>query len=444
MMPHHNLNNEPSSIIFFRYQYNENSPKETKRHNIPSPKNFKSIMTKDIKQTNMFAGTKRLQMNESIELTVQSLKAYGPKYNYWCIAWSGGKDSTTLVTLIVYLIISRQINPPKKIYIMYADTRLEMLPLFAAAQMIMEELAEHGFEVQVVMASLENRFLTYMLGRGVPPPNNATFRWCTSRIKIEPMELALEKLVGDLGEKVLMLTGVRQGESAIRDQRIIMSCGKNGAECGQGWYQETLPKSLCDTLAPILHWRVCHVWEWLKHWAPLPEYGDFSTELIAEVYGGDEAEEINARTGCSGCPLTDKDTALDNILKKPKWLYLAPIKRLRPIFRELRKAQNRLKKTGLEVSNEKNKQRMGPLTMGAREWAFTEILKIQDEINAEATKQGMPTISLLNEEEQAFIRKCWEENLWPNKWTGAEPTGDTIMDTVYPDGSIQPLIKFGE
>ena len=36
-------------------------------------------MTKDIKQTNMFAGTKRLQMNESIELTVQSLKAYGPK-----------------------------------------------------------------------------------------------------------------------------------------------------------------------------------------------------------------------------------------------------------------------------------------------------------------------------------------------------------------------------
>jgi len=79
MMPHHNLNNEPSSIIFSRNQYNENSPEETKRHNMPSPNNFKSIMTKDIKQTNMFASTKRLQMNESIELTVQSLKAYRPK-----------------------------------------------------------------------------------------------------------------------------------------------------------------------------------------------------------------------------------------------------------------------------------------------------------------------------------------------------------------------------
>jgi DNA sulfur modification protein DndC len=397
-----------------------------------------------VEQMNMFAGSKRLQMNESIELTIQSLLAYGPKYDYWCMAWSGGKDSTTLVTLIIYLITSGKIPAPKKIFIEYADTRLEMLPLYIAAQTIMEELKEKGYEVDVVMASLENRFLTYMLGRGVPPPNNATFRWCTSRIKIEPMQRALEKLVGDLGQKVLMLTGVRQGESAIRDQRIIMSCGKNGAECGQGWYQETLPKALCDTLAPILHWRVCHVWEWLKHWAPLPEFGDFSTELIAEVYGGDEAEEINARTGCSGCPLTDKDTATDNILKKPKWEYLRPIKRLRPIFRELRKAENRLRKTGKEISNEKNKQRMGPLTMGAREWAFNEILKIQDEINAEAIKQGRPTISLLNEEEQAFIRKCWAENLWPNKWTGAEPRADTPMDTVYPDGTIQPLIKFDQ
>ncbi|WP_207425974.1 phosphoadenosine phosphosulfate reductase family protein [Pedobacter sp. SYSU D00535] len=395
-------------------------------------------------QTNMFEGTKRLQMNDSIDLTIQSLQAYGPKYNYWCVAWSGGKDSTTLVTLVVYLIISKKIQPPKKIFIMYADTRLELTPLFVAAQTIMDELAEHGYQVEVVMASLENRFLTYILGRGVPPPNNATFRWCTSRIKIEPMQSALEDLVGTLGEKVLMLTGVRQGESAIRDSRIVLSCSKNGAECGQGWYQETLPESLCDTLAPILHWRVCHVWEWLKHWAPLPEYGDFSTELIADAYGGDEAEEINARTGCMGCPLTDKDTALDNLLKKVKWQYLEPLKRLRPIFREMRKPQYRLRKTGLEESNEKNKQRMGPLTMAARKRFFKEILSIQEDINAGAKRSGMPYVILLNAEEQKFIKECWANNLWPNKWTGEEPTADTPMDTVYPDGSIQPLIQFGD
>ncbi|TEB41488.1 FAD synthetase, partial [Flavobacterium circumlabens] len=55
---------------------------------------------------------------------------------------------------------------------------------------------------------------------------------------------------------ILMLTGVRLGESAVRDQRINTSCSKDGAECGQGWYQSGLQNDLCSTLAPILHWRV--------------------------------------------------------------------------------------------------------------------------------------------------------------------------------------------
>jgi hypothetical protein len=36
-----------------------------------------------------------------------------------------------------------------------------------------------------------------------------------------------------------MLTGVRIGESAARDQRIALSCTKDGGECGQGWFQQT-------------------------------------------------------------------------------------------------------------------------------------------------------------------------------------------------------------
>jgi hypothetical protein len=39
------------------------------------------------------------------------------------------------------------------------------------------------------------------------------------------------------GERLLMLTGVRLGESAVRDRRIALSCSRNGAECGQGWFQ---------------------------------------------------------------------------------------------------------------------------------------------------------------------------------------------------------------
>lgn len=392
----------------------------------------------------MFAGSKRLQMNESIELTIQSIMAYAPKYKHWCIAWSGGKDSTTLLTLVVWLIDSGRIPRPETLTVMYADTRLELTPLFFAAQEIISELKEIGIEVRVVMAPLSKRFMTYILGRGVPPPNNNTFRWCTRQIKIDPMKAELEKLFREKGEKVLMLTGVRQGESAIRDQRIIMSCGKDGAECGQGWYQETMPESICDTLAPLLHWRVCHVWEWLKHWAPLPEYGDFTTAPIADAYGGDEAEEINTRTGCVACPLASKDTALENLIKRLAWGYLAPLLKLKPIWRRLRLPQNRLRKTGLEITGDKNKQRMGPLTIPARKAAYNDIMKMQNEINKVAIQEGKPTVTLLNRQERLLIKSLWKINKWPNKWTGEEPTADTPMDTVYADGSIQPLIQFGE
>jgi DNA sulfur modification protein DndC len=395
-------------------------------------------------QTNMFAGSKRLQMNESIELTIQSIMAYAHKYKHWCIAWSGGKDSTTLLTLVVWLIDSGRVQKPDTLTVMYADTRLELTPLYFAAQEIIAELKEIGIEVRVVMAPLNKRFMTYILGRGVPPPNNNTFRWCTRQIKIDPMKAELEKLFREKGEKVLMLTGVRQGESAIRDQRIIMSCGKDGAECGQGWYQETMPESICDTLAPLLHWRVCHVWEWLKHWAPLPEYGDFTTALIADAYGGDEAEEINTRTGCVACPLASKDTALENLIKRLAWGYLAPLLKLKPIWRRLRLPQNRLRKTGLELSGDKNKQRMGPLTISARKDAYNDIIRLQNEINKVAIQDGKPTVTLLNRQERLLIKSLWKINKWPNKWTGDEPTADTPMDTVYSDGSVQPLIQFGE
>ncbi|ASC69476.1 hypothetical protein XM38_004030 [Halomicronema hongdechloris C2206] len=41
-----------------------------------------------------------------------------------------------------------------------------------------------------------------------------------------------------------------------------MSCTRDGGECGQGWFQQTTSSAVADTLAPLLHWRVCHVWDW--------------------------------------------------------------------------------------------------------------------------------------------------------------------------------------
>lgn len=395
------------------------------------------------------AGARRMQMTESIELTIQSLQAYGADHDHWGVAWSGGKDSSATLTLLIYLLDTGKIRRPKTLTVFYADTRQELLPLAASAGQIQDELEERGIKVEVVMAPLDDRFMVYILGRGVPPPNNNTLRWCTGQIKIEPMEEALRRHVEALDGQVLMITGVRQGESAIRDRRIEMSCGKDGAECGQGWYQQVLPnakglRGRLATLAPLLHWRVCHVWEWLKHWAPTVEFGDWSTAAIADAYGGDEAEEINARTGCVGCPLAQEDSALDTILRNPQWAYLAPMKGIKVLWRELREPQHRLRKAGIERLKDgsigKNPQRMGPLTFEARLMGLERLLAIQAEVNAAATKLGRPLVDMINAEEEARIRELIALETWPRGWDGDEPIATTIMDTVYQNGAVQPRL----
>lgn len=403
-----------------------------------------------MKAIDIFSGiSERISMREAIELTIQSMQAYGADHDHWGFAWSGGKDSSATLTVIMWLLDSGQIPRPKKISVFYADTRMELPPLSVAAYQIIYELRERGIEVNIVMAPIDKRFLVYILGRGVPPPNNNTLRWCTRQIKIDPMEKALVDTIANHDSKILMITGVRQGESAIRDQRIIMSCGKDGAECGQGWYQKVLPeakgvKGRVATLAPLLHWRVCHVWSWLKYWAPEQQYGDWSTAAIADAYGGDEAEEVNARTGCIGCPLAQEDKALETVLKDPRWAYLAPLKGLRPIYRRLREPDLRLRKRGGETRKDgqlaANQQRMGPITFEGRLWALEEILSIQNQVNQRASAINRPPIDILNAEEEARIRELIAAGTWPDGWDGNEPLATEVMDTVFNDGSIQPLL----
>lgn len=387
----------------------------------------------------------RLSLERSIELSAESLRHYGSLYRHWAIAFSGGKDSSATVTLVADLIEKGDIPRPESVTVLYADTRQELLPLHNAAMALMANLRDRGFDTKVVLPQLDHRYFVYMLGRGVPPPSNV-FRWCTPKLKVMSMERELDALREERGEKFLMLTGVRIGESAARDQRIAMSCTKDGGECGQGWFQQTSSNAVADTLAPLLHWRVCHVWDWLVQADVELGYPTFD---IAEVYGHDpqdesgETEPMNARTGCIGCPLVQEDSALERVLMNPKWAYLAPLRQLRPLYWEVKKPQYRLRKHG-EVRKDgtlaKKQGRLGPLTLETREWMLGEILRIQEEVNTAADKCGQPTVSLINDEELARIRELIAAKTWPEKWDGTEHRGDEWLPEILPDGSIQPLL----
>jgi DNA sulfur modification protein DndC len=254
-----------------------------------------------------------------------------------------------------------------------------------------------------------------MLGRGVPPPKNR-FRWCTPMLKIEPMMAALAGLRESAGEKLLMLTGVRLGESAARDQRIALSCSRDSGECGQGWFQHSAKDAVADTLAPLLHWRLCHVYDWL--YFEQARHG-YDVSDIAAVYG-----DGDVRTGCIGCNLVDHDTALSRLLRLPEWAHLRPLLELKPLYRELKKPQHRKRKVAPERRKDgkwsQNVQRMGPLTMPARAYGLDRVLDIQQRAD----------VDLINATEQARIRAMWAADVWPAKWSSADANATVPIDAL--------------
>lgn len=384
------------------------------------------------KQPTLWEG-ERISLEESLDITAQSLNAYGAGYDHWAIAFSGGKDSSATVAAVVWLIEQGKVKAPKSLTVLMSDTRMELPPLFTTAMQIMSELRERGIKTRVVMPEMDDRFYVYMFGRGVPPPSN-TFRWCTGQLKIEPMVAALAALRDEYGKKFLMLTGVRVGESAVRDARIATSCGKNNSECGQGWFQEATPDAVADTLAPLLHWRLCHVWDWLTGIHELKPHG-LSTSFIAAVYGQDENLETHARTGCVGCNLASRDFALESIIRRPQWAHYSPLMELRQLYAEMKVSKNRLRKDGTETRKDgslvSNPCRMGPLTFEARRYGLARIKDIQ-------SRAG---VDLINAEEESRILELIEAQTWPRGWDGGEPMADAPFDNVNPDGSIQPIMR---
>lgn len=373
------------------------------------------------RQMTFFDGA-RLTLDEAIDQSLDALRHYGKQYRHWAVAYSGGKDSTATVTFVAWAIRKRLVPTPNSLTVLYVDTRMELPPLQESAQRLMRELHYDGHETVTVLPEIDDRFLVYVLGLGVPPSSN-TFRWCTPKIKIKPMQQALRNLRLLTHEKVLMLTGVRIGESAARDQRIAVSCSRDAGECGQGWFQVSPGDAVADTLAPLLHWRLCHVYDWL-YFDPMNHR--YPVQGVADVYGEDEV-----RTGCMGCPLASRDVALERIVKQAKWAHLEPLLGLKPLWRELKLPTWRKRKVEPEVLQDgsygKNAQRMGPLTMEGRAYGLERVLCLQEQAH----------VDLINAHEESRIREMWQMNMWPQKWSGKDADADEWVAPVsIVDGDV--------
>lgn len=396
-------------------------------------------------QTSTWDG-ERATLQEAIAYTRESLTEYISRFRHIVLNFSGGKDSSALLTLYAWFRRTGQIPVPESELVLMSDTRMELFPLMISARRMLEQC---GLPYRIVQPELRlaapgytERFFVYMLGIGVPPPNSVTLRWCTRKLKADPMHRVKLELFEHYGDELLSLTGVRRGESANRDKTIAIACSKDDGECGQGVFQSD--HTTGPALAPIDRWRLCHVEDWLTFDAP--SYG-FDTRELCSIYGFDQdektAKNTGLRTGCMKCPLVGEDRSFAYVMSKPEWAYLEPINQLEQLYEELRLPRYRLRKNGERNKNGKlsaNHNRMGPLTMGARRFGVKAVLSIQDAVNEAARTQGRPEIELISAEELAYIRELRALDVWPQGWTGNERRADELRSYVVDDELDQEIL----
>lgn len=335
----------------------------------------------------------------------------------WCCSFSGGKDSTALVTWIEWLRRAGWITVERPMLVR-SDTGVEEPPLVAIAESMTSLLASFGWECGLVHPNVNERLYSQILGRGLPPihPGVRRMRWCTRSTKIDPM-----KRWKGTTSVLLTITGLRLGESAMRDGKLKKSSCAAGGECG-------IPDPGEGRYSPILNWQTCNVIDWLNGFVSQDVrrvMGDIFhvTRQLVELYDlktaanlFDEEEIISsARFGCVGCPAIGAEAMAPKSVVRRNGTG-SPLNELYDVWHEARESKNRL------VGFRKGKAIMGPILLNARKRLFDRVMDIQE-------RSG---VTLITAEDEAFIRKCWAENVYPRGWSKAdelvEPPAGPLFD----------------
>ncbi|TKJ29033.1 MAG: phosphoadenosine phosphosulfate reductase, partial [Chloroflexi bacterium B3_Chlor] len=235
----------------------------------------------------------------------------------WYIGYSGGKDSSAVLKLL-YMALAGLSRKSTRITIVYADSGVEMPPVRDLALSVLTayqaECTAHGIPLSIAVVSppLGDRYLVKVIGRGYPPPTNK-FRWCTRRLRTNPVN----RFFRDAGaESGILLLGLRKGESATRDRTIARYSSPN-----HNYLRQDRERGLL-IFAPIIDYSTEEVWATLLE-NPIPRSID--AEALFALYKDASHEDSmiqqpssppygRGRFGCWTCTVVRKDRALTSLV----------------------------------------------------------------------------------------------------------------------------------
>lgn len=244
----------------------------------------------------------------------------------WIIGYSGGKDSTFLTQLVFEVLnelVSDGVELHRNVYICSSNTLIEN-PIVAAHQhkniKLMNEVGKRlMIQADLVIPKIDETFWVQLIGKGYPAPNQH-FRWCTSRLKINPIADYSKKLLKETG-RVVILIGSRSGESASRD-RIINS------RVDVNHYSQHSTLQYATQFSPILELTIKDIWTYLLT-SKSPWGADLANKELFSLYEQSSTDQEcawtaelnttakgcgNSRWGCWACTVISQDKSLSTFV----------------------------------------------------------------------------------------------------------------------------------
>ncbi len=320
----------------------------------------------------------------------------------WVVAYSGGKDSTALLQLVVMLLESLANQASKPVYVIASDTRVEAPNVSAYLVDSLRQISDFAkaralpLHVRLVQPDIKDTFWAKLIGRGYLPPTR-WFRWCTSNMKIRPAKRAIEDITIKSGSVILLL-GTRRAESSDRAKRMD---ARARTELGLNPHHE-IPNAL--VASPIEHWSTEDVWDFLMSHDPAPWGGthQFLFDLYRQANAGECPVVLDLNTpscggsrfGCWTCTVVKEDKSMQGFIQSGA-TQMEPLARFRNWLKEIREVSaNRNPVT----RNDQNK--LGPFTPKARQMILEALLKTEHESG----------LDLIGDEDIAQIQAQWQED----------------------------------
>jgi DNA sulfur modification protein DndC len=344
------------------------------------------------------------------EIRASLIRLYLEDPRPWLVGFSGGKDSTLVAALVFETVLSL---PPeqrsKPISVVCTDTRVEIPAIAETIEGVLEKMRrcsdQHalGIDVNLLKPPAEQSFWVNLLGRGYPAPNRL-FRWCTQRLKIDPVTEFVTRRIGRWGEAILHL-GARSAESSTRARLLARTEQRNDLR-----RHRDLPNVWVAT--PIEHLSTEEVWAFLlQHENPWGGSNRPLYQLYANASGGECPLVVddttpacgNSRFGCWVCTVVERDKASEGLLANGD-TRMEPLLAFRETLAWYRDPANGQR----DPVTKRGQDGPGPLTINARRALLGKLLELEAETG----------LDLVSEEELFLIQRLWKSAREPDDGLG--------------------------